>query len=36
MMTQNSQTSQQMLNQRGTGGISNFMQSYNHQQMVQQ
>ena len=25
-----------MLNPRGAGGISNFMQSYNHQQMVQQ
>lgn len=28
MMTQPSQTSSQM---RGAGGISNFMQSYNHQ-----
>jgi len=36
MMTQNSQNSQQMLNPRAGGGISNFMQSYNHQQMVQQ
>ena len=25
-----------MLNPRGAAGISNFMQSYNHQQMVQQ
>lgn len=30
MMSQQSQNSQQMLNPRSTGGISNFMQSYNH------
>lgn len=35
MMTQNSQNSQQMLNSRTGGGISNFMQSYN-QNMVNQ
>jgi len=36
MMTQQSQNSQQMLNQRAAGGISNFMQSYNQHQMVNQ
>ena len=36
MMTQNSKNSQQMLNPRAGGGISNFMQSYNHTQMVTQ
>lgn len=35
MMTQNSQNSQQMLNSRAGGAISNFMQSYNQNMVTQ-